>query len=158
MKKENISQRATQSLDDIASEKAPEYAERSYFDIQPELAKIFKQKGLKARWLSLKKLKENGGVNKSDWTPLRESHLDGLVGSDIGTFNAEGFFVRGDMVLSVKSEAKYAAHKAKLEAAANRASNKANDDASALKAKARAAGGGVSGKGLETGKASSSEG
>lgn len=135
MKKEPISNKRVETLDDIAQD-AGLAADVSAFDVDPKLKTLLSSKNLVARWISASVFKKNNGYNANGWIPLRDSHLSEYdyqtTGGIYGGFNSEGFFVRGDLLLAIRSKEKHKAHQVKNKAAAHRAKNKIHDDADAL--------------------------
>lgn len=147
MKKEPVSNKKMSSLDDIAADVSG-FGERSDFDVDPAIKELMSKKGLALRWLSAKKFKEDHGFNKSGWVPLRQDHLENedvdMSDNPFGMFNAEGFIVRGTMLLAIRSMKVHKKHQERNRDAAKRAKEKVVSDAEKLAEKAKKEGGKLS--------------
>jgi hypothetical protein len=82
--------------------------------IDPALKVELKEKGLSHRWINYKKFMSDGNFHQSGWVPYKPAAKPtGAVEFSFGS-NPEGYVIRGDLILAVKTEEQQAHHKARL--------------------------------------------
>ena len=85
------------------------FRSQSVADLAPEITKHLKEQGLVGRWLNKKRYNDNG-MHPSRWRPYK---LPEAMAKDSFAFgaNADGYLVRGDMILGVRSVKENAQHR-----------------------------------------------
>lgn len=78
--------------------------EQDYFYIPPQLLKEIESKNMVCRWINAKKLQENYGFDRRQWTPYKKEGAE-LTKNAFGGTDSEGYIRRGDLILAVRSKA-----------------------------------------------------
>lgn len=106
-----------------------------------EIKKELKTKGFEGRWVSYKKLVEDGGFHQQGWVAYKREKSDTM---DTSTFlngtDPDGYIRRGDAILAVKTVAAAERHRASLRARAERQQAHSQVKADELRSMARNAG------------------
>lgn len=95
----------------------------SLLDIDPVFKNWLKDNGFTARWLNAKDYTTAGGFNKSGWRALRMSDVPERIKSSFNFAfgqSPEGFMVRNDLILGIKTIEANETHRAKLKNRADR--------------------------------------
>ncbi len=88
----------------------------STLDIDPSLKAELKKEGLTYRWINKKQYEASGNTHRSYWQAYKRQNSEGKEATEFkfGT-SPEGYIVRGDMVLAVRSLEVKAAHRKHLD-------------------------------------------
>jgi hypothetical protein len=83
--------------------------------IDPALAAQFKKDGLVYRWINKKQYEANGNVHRSHWKAYRRDSASSSSADFVNGSNPEGYIVRGDMLLAVRTEKMAKSHRSYLD-------------------------------------------
>lgn len=118
---------AKQEMDELSAYRDGLVLEGSVLDVDPALKKWLDDKGFTCRWLNGSKYTKAGGFSANGWRALRIKDVPEQIRS-AGSFSfgesPEGYLVRNDLVLGIRTAEVNAAHKARLQERADRISGK----------------------------------
>jgi hypothetical protein len=120
---------AKSELDELAAYRDGAAQSDSVLDVDPILKNYLTDKGFTCRWINASKYKIAGGFNKNDWKALRMESLPAKIQASIGSVfgtSAEGFLVRNDLVLGIRTVERHEQHRAKLKRSADLLNGEAN--------------------------------
>ncbi len=83
--------------------------------VPADIAARLGEKGMEARWIDLKQLKENGGYHKRGWVPYQRKQGDKIENIDyrLGV-DPDGYIRRANLVLAFRTKALGDKHRANL--------------------------------------------
>lgn len=105
----------------------------SIFNVDPELKRKIESQGLVCRWINAKNYFSGGNFHKSGWRAYRVDADSSKTNFNAIGANSEGYIVRNDMVLAVKTNAEADRHRANLEMKRNRLTMANKNAASVLR-------------------------
>lgn len=119
---------AKNELDELSAYRENVLVEGSQLDVDPALRSWIENQGFTIRWVNAVKHKQAGGYNANGWKALRMKDVPESIRQSVGfSFgeSPEGFLVRNDLILGIRTNEANAAHKQRLQERADNQAGKA---------------------------------